>query len=147
MAKKTFDVNGLPTYVGFTKLHNPLFGIFTTEDFVFLLYVINLHGLRKAGCKTTRTKTTHANACNVSWEPLKDSIKRFENIGMITIVKDETSEDFSRWDYILNVPNYVKLIDIILEVHDYAQVRLMCDHFFYYNTRTINSISEIEVQE
>ena len=145
MGKKN-DRNGFPTHLGFTKLYNILFGMFLPNDLVFLLYGVNLHTRRMAKCKTSRTKTTHAKKCAVDTSEINKSAKLMEEIGLISIVKDQSDEDIVRWDYILNVSNFTMLMSIIEEIGDFQISQYMCYELFYDAHRRIDSITQEEIE-
>lgn len=145
MGKKK-DRNGFPTHLGFTKLYNILFGMLWPNDLVFLLYVVNLHTLREAKCITNKTKTSHANKCAVDKVEINRSAKLLEKMGLVSIVKDQSDEDIVRWDYILDIPNYLLFIDIIESIGNFQRAQSMCHELFYTEHRRVDSITKEEIE-
>lgn len=145
MGKKN-DRNGFPTHLGFTKLYNILLGMLWPNDLVFLLYIVNLHTLREAKCITSKTKTSHARKCCVDTSEINKSAKLLESMGLVSIVKDQSDEDIVRWDYILDVTNYLMLINIIEDIGNFQRAQYMCGELFYSAHRRVDSITKEEIE-
>ena len=87
MSKRTLDRNGMPTDLAFTKFYNIFFGIFSPDEIVFLLYVVNLHYLKKAGFSMVKSKPDHSLKCGMSSERLDMCVEKFSDMGLISVDK------------------------------------------------------------
>lgn len=140
MLKRTLDRNGMPTDLAFTKFYNIFFGIFSPDEVVFLLYVVNLHYLKKAGFSMVKSKPDHSLKCGMSSERLDMCVEKFSDMGLISVDKPK----IGYYDYNLNKTNYQLLIDILAEIRNFSVAKKMCTKHFKVEKRTIDSITDDE---
>lgn len=143
MLQRTLDRDGMPTNLAFTKFYNIFFGIFSPDEIVFLLYVVNLHYLWEAGFSTVKNKTDHSLKCGMSTERFDACAEKFSSMGLVAVLKPKVG----LYNYAIDMNGYRKLVEMIADVRNFSVAKKMCTKFFKIEKRTIDSIDYEEIDE
>jgi len=143
MLRRTLDRDGMPTDLAFTKFYNIFFGIFSPDEIVFLLYVVNLHYLTRAGFSTAKNKLDHSLKCGMSTDRFDACVEKFSSMGLIAVLKPK----IGIFNYSIDMNDYKRLVQMIADVRHFSVAKKMCTKFFKIDKRTIESITYEEIDE
>lgn len=125
----------------FVKYYPNLSCMFDASEVVFILHMVDIAYLRSKGFNTVWSKGYLMKRMNIRLRTFDRCVKRMTELGLL----NRLSQD-GMYDYLWNMTLYNRLLQIMTATHDTNRIRVFCMKTFVEQKRSIQSISEEEIE-
>ena len=125
----------------FTKICNNLCYLFDYQEIGFLMHLTQINFIRECGYNTSYSRDFMLKKFRMNVRVFQRCTNRFIEMGLL-----EKKRKGLHFDYLLNKKRYERLLDIVCATNDVFALTKFCKKEFIKGSRTIDSITDSEIQ-